>query len=94
MAWELGPLFLEAGRSARLAYGWSDGSYHGIQMVHAKPETWASGPFTVVGGPAEVAVTDYSVAFDPPTGRYTYTVDLTARRGDWYQYRLRGDRID
>lgn len=94
MAWELGPLYLEAGRSTRIVYGWDDGGYKGIQMVQPRPHLHGEGSWiTVVGGRAEVAVTAHSVVFDPPTRRYEYTVDVTARDGDWYQYHLRGQGV-
>lgn len=95
MAWELGPYFLEAGRSARLGFEWSDGGYKGIQMVQPRPQLYGEGGFViVVGGRAEVAVTSHSVVFDPPSRRYQYIVDVTARDGDWYQFNLRGNRVD
>ena len=90
MAWQIGRLYLEAGRSARHGFAWGDGGYKGIQMVHAKPERHE----VVIGGRAEVVVTAHSVVVDPGTNRYTYTVDVTARDGDWYLYRLRGQRVD
>ena len=95
MAWELGPHYLEAGRSMRMGFEWSDGKYKGIQMVQPRPHLHGEGGFiVVVGGRAEVAVTAHSVVFDPPSERYKYTVDVTARAGDWYQFHLRGQRVD
>lgn len=94
MAWELGPYYLEAGRSMRIGYEWSDGRYKGIQMVQPRPHLWGEGGgFVVVGGRAEVAVTAHSVVFDPPSGRYSYTADVTARDGDWFHFHLRGQGI-
>jgi hypothetical protein len=95
MAWELGPNYLRAGESTRFWFEWPDGSYKGIQIAQPRPHRWGEGGgIIVVGGRAEVAVTAHSVVFDPETRRYRYTVDLTARDGDWYQFHMRGTRVD
>jgi hypothetical protein len=94
MAWEIGPYYLEAGQSARYGFTWG-GQYRGIQLVQAKPEVRGAGSgVSVIGGPVDLAVTEQSMVFDPSTRAYTYQVDVTARDGDWYQFRLRGQRVD
>lgn len=94
MAWEIGPYFLEAGRTARHWFSWG-GSYKGIQVVQARPEVWGTGGWIrIFGGRVELVVDNPSLEFEPESGSYTYNVDVHARDGDWYQYRLRGQRVD
>lgn len=95
MAWDIGPFFLESGRSARVGFAWTDGRYRGVQMVHAKPESGGTGSnIIIVGAPVEIAVTGHTVSYHQVEERYGYSVDLTAERGTWFQYRLRGNRVD
>jgi hypothetical protein len=94
MAWEIGPYFLEAGRTMRIWFSWG-GSYKGIQVVQARPERHGTGtPIFVIGGRVELVVNNAAMEFDPESQAYAYLVDVHARDGDWYQFRLRGHRVD
>ncbi|MEL6430414.1 MAG: hypothetical protein AAFZ87_14740 [Planctomycetota bacterium] len=95
MAWEIGPFFMREGASARFSFGWNNGRYRGVQMVHAKPESQGEGGrFIIVGADTEIAVTGHTVTYLQTEDRYRYAVDLTAERGSWFQYQLRGNRVD
>jgi hypothetical protein len=94
MAWEFDGGYLAPGASVTWAYWWGDSphDYKGIQVVQARPER--RGWIIVIAGRPRLTVTNPALQLEEDGG-YTYfiTVSNDSDR-DWYQYTVRGQRVD
>lgn len=94
MAWEFDGGYLAPGASVRWAYWWGGDphDYKGIQVVQARPER--GGSIIVLAGRPRLTVTNPALQLEDDRG-YTYYVRVSNDSdGDWYEYKVRGQRVD
>jgi hypothetical protein len=94
MAWEFDGGYLAPGESVTWALWWGEApnDYMGIQVIQALPER--PGSVVVIAGKPRLTVTSPALQLEEDGG-YTYFITVSNDSdGDWYQYRVRGQRVD
>ncbi|MCI0656442.1 MAG: cytochrome P450 [Acidobacteria bacterium] len=94
MAWEFDGGFLAPGTSITWAYWWGGDphEYKGIQVVQARPERLGS--IVILAGRPRLTVSNPALQLEDDRG-YTYFVTITnSSDATFYQYTVRGQRID